>query len=128
MFDTAVACEKTKSMPKEAFVYQEAHFRVLRLLEINPKMNQRDLASAAGLSLGKVNYCVNALLEKGLIKVQNFKSNKRKLAYAYLLTPAGITEKAVLTQRFLKRKIEDYEVLKAEIELLKQEASKNESL
>jgi EPS-associated MarR family transcriptional regulator len=128
MFDTAVACEKTKFMPKEAFVYQEAHFRVLRLLEINPKMNQRDLASAAGLSLGKVNYCVNALLEKGLIKVQNFKSNKRKLAYAYLLTPAGITEKAVLTQRFLKRKIEEYEVLKAEIELLKQEALKNESL
>jgi EPS-associated MarR family transcriptional regulator len=115
-------------MPKEAFVYQEAHFRVLRLLEINPKTNQRDLASAAGLSLGKANYCINALLGKGLIKVQNFKSNKRKLAYAYLLTPAGIAEKAALTQRFLKRKIEEYEVLKAEIELLKQEASNNESL
>ena len=115
-------------MPKEAFVYQEAHFRVLRLLEINPKMNQRALASAAGLSLGKANYCIKALLEKGLIKVQNFKSNKRKLAYAYLLTPAGIAEKAVLAQRFLRRKIEEYEVLKAEIELLKQEASNNESL
>ncbi len=128
MFDTAVACEKTKSMPKDAFVYQEAHFRVLRLLEINPKMNQRDLASAAGLSLGKAHYCIKALLGKGLIKVQNFKSNKRKLAYAYLLTPAGIAQKAALTQRFLKRKIEEYEVLKAEIELLKQEASNNESL
>ena len=127
MFDTAVVCKK-KSMPKEAFFYQEAHFRVLRLLEINPKINQRDLASAAGLSLGKANYCIKALLEKGLIKVQNFKSNKRKLAYAYLLTPAGIAEKAVLTQRFLRRKIEEYEVLKAEIELLKQEASNNESL
>ena len=110
-------------MPKEAFVYQEAHFKVLRLLEGNPKMNQRDLAAAAGVSLGKTNYCINALLEKGLIKVQNFKSNKRKLAYAYLLTPAGIAEKAVLTQRFLKRKMEEYEVLKAEIELLTQEAS-----
>ena len=110
-------------MPKEAFVYQEAHFRVLRLLEGNPQMNQRDLAAAAGVSLGKTNYCINALLDKGLIKVQNFKSSKRKLAYAYLLTPAGIAEKAALTQRFLKRKIEEYELLKVEIESLKQEAS-----
>jgi len=112
-------------MPKEAFVYQEAHFRVLRLLESNPQMNQRDLAAAAGVSLGKTNYCINALLDKGLIKVQNFKSSKRKLAYAYLLTPAGIAEKAALTQRFLTRKMEEYEVLKAEIESLKQEASDN---
>jgi EPS-associated MarR family transcriptional regulator len=112
-------------MPKEAFVYQEAHFRVLRLLEGNPQMNQRDLAAAAGVSLGKTNYCINALLEKGLIKVQNFKSSKRKLAYAYLLTPAGIAEKASLTQRFLTRKMEEYEALKAEIEQLKQEASDN---
>jgi EPS-associated MarR family transcriptional regulator len=112
-------------MPKEAFVYQEAHFRVLRLLEGNPHMNQRDLAAAAGVSLGKTNYCINALLEKGLIKVQNFKSSKRKLAYAYLLTPAGIAEKAALTQRFLTRKMEEYEALKAEIEQLKQEAADN---
>ena len=112
-------------MPKDAFVYQEAHFRVLRLLEGNPQMNQRDLAAAAGVSLGKTNYCINALLEKGLIKVQNFKSNKRKLAYAYLLTPAGIAEKAALTQRFLTRKMEEYDALKAEIEQLKQEAADN---
>ena len=112
-------------MPKEAFVYQEAHFRVLRLLEGNPQMNQRDLAAAAGVSLGKTNYCINALLEKGLIKVQNFKSSKRKLAYAYLLTPAGIAEKAALTQRFLTRKMEEYDALRAEIEQLKQEASDN---
>jgi EPS-associated MarR family transcriptional regulator len=112
-------------MPKETFVYQEAHFRVLRLLEGNPQMNQRDLAAAAGVSLGKTNYCINALLEKGLIKIQNFKSSKRKLAYAYLLTPAGIAEKAALTQQFLKRKIEEYEVLTAEIKSLQQEASDN---
>ena len=112
-------------MPKEAFVYQEAHFRVLRLLEHNPQMNQRDLAAAAGVSLGKTNYCINALLEKGLIKVQNFKSSKRKLTYAYLLTPAGIAEKAALTQRFLMRKMEEYDALKAEIEQLKQEAADN---
>ena len=112
-------------MPKEAFVYQEAHFRVLRLLEGNPQMNQRDLAAAAGVSLGKTNYCINALLDKGLIKVQNFKSSKRKLAYAYLLTPAGIAEKAALTQRFLRRKMEEYDALKVEIEQLKQEAADN---
>ncbi len=112
-------------MPKEAFVYQEAHFRVLRLLEGNPQMNQRDLAAAAGVSLGKTNYCLNALLDKGLIKVQNFKSSKRKLAYAYLLTPAGIAEKAALTERFLERKMEEYDALRAEIEQLKQEAADN---
>ena len=123
VFDTAVAYKKQKSMSKEAFVYQEAHFKVLRLLEVNPQIKQRELAAAAGLSLGKTNSCINALLEKGLIKMQNLKSNKRKLAYAYLLTPAGIAEKVVLTQRFLKRKMEEYEALKAEIELLKREVS-----
>ena len=109
-------------MPKEAFVFQEAHFKVLRLLEINPEMKQRELAAAAGVSLGKTNYCINALLEKGLIKVKNFKNNKHKLAYTYLLTPSGIAEKAALTQRFLKLKMEEYEVIRLEIELLKKEA------
>ena len=112
-------------MPKEAFVYQEAHLRVLRLLEGNPQMNQRNLAAGAGMSLGKTNYCINALLDKGLIKVQNFKNSKRKLSYAYLLTPVGVAEKATLTQKFLKRKIEEYELLKAEIESLTQEVVKN---
>jgi EPS-associated MarR family transcriptional regulator len=109
-------------MSKEAFVFQEAHFRVLRMLELNPEMKQRELAAAAGVSLGKTNYCINALLEKGLIKVKNFKNNRRKLAYTYLLTPSGIAEKATLTQRFLKLKMEEYELLKKEIELLKKEA------
>lgn len=112
-------------MLKEAFVYQEVHFRVLRLLECNPKMNQRDLAAAAGVSLGKINYCINALLDKGLIKVKNFKNSKEKLAYAYLLTPAGIAQKSALTQHFLKRKMEEYELLKVEIESLKQEGTGN---
>ena len=96
---------------------------MLRLIELNPKIKQQELAIEAGVSLGKTNYCINALLEKGLIKVQNFKSNKRKLVYAYLLTPYGIVEKVALTQRFLQQKIEEYEVLKAEIELLKQDAA-----
>ena len=79
-------------------------------------MNQRDLAAALGVSLGKTNFCLQALVEKGLLKMQNFRSNKRKLAYAYLLTPAGLLEKAALTSRFLKRKTREYELLKAEIE------------
>jgi EPS-associated MarR family transcriptional regulator len=112
-----------KSMSNKDFVFQEAHFRMLRLVGVNPKMNQRDLAVASGVSLGKTNYCINALVERGMIKVKNFKGSKRKLAYAYLLTPAGIAEKAILTQRFLKLKMDEYEVLKLEIELLKQEVS-----
>ena len=112
-------------MLKEAFVYQEAHFRVLRLIERNPQINQRDLSAASGVSLGKTNYCINALLGIGLIKVQNFKKNKRKLAYAYLLTPAGIAQKATLTRRFLNLKIEEFDALKAEIEQLKQEVADN---
>jgi len=106
-------------------LHQDTHLKVLRLLEANPQMNQRDLAAALGVSLGKTNYCLKALLEKGLLKVQNFQSSKRKLAYAYLLTPAGVSEKAALTARFLKRKIVEYEQLKAEIKSLQLEVSGN---
>lgn len=84
-------------------------------------MNQRDLADSMGVSLGKVNYCIKALLDKGLIKIQNFRSSRNKLAYAYLLTPLGIAEKANLTGRFLKYKLAEYERLHAEIQLLKSE-------
>lgn len=84
-------------------------------------MNQRDLADALGISLGKTNYCIKALVEKGLIKVQNFRNSQNKLAYAYLLTPLGIAEKAHLTARFLRRKLAEYESLNREIELLKRE-------
>ena len=107
-------------MPENVPLHQDTHLKVLRLLEANPQINQRDLAAALGVSLGKTNFCLKALLDKGLLKMQNFQSSKRKLAYAYLLTPAGLAEKTSLTGRFLKRKIEEYEVLKAEIELLKQ--------
>ncbi|OOG44653.1 MarR family EPS-associated transcriptional regulator [Polaromonas sp. A23] len=102
--------------------FYETHLQVLRLLESNPKMSQRDLAKALGISLGKANYCLNALLDKGLLKMQNFQGSKSKLAYAYLLTPAGIAEKAGLTRRFLKSKMEEYEQLRLEIESLKQQA------
>ena len=100
---------------------ENIHFRVLRLVEANPAMNQRELADALGVSLGKTNYCLKALLDKGMLKMHNFQSSKRKLAYAYLLTPQGITEKASLTGRFLQRKMDEYAVLKAEIDSLKQE-------
>ena len=100
---------------------ENIHFRVLRLFEATPAMNQRELAQALGVSLGKANYCLKALLDKGMLKMHNFQSSKRKLAYAYLLTPQGIAEKAALTGRFLQRKMDEYAVLKAEIESLKQE-------
>ena len=114
-------------MPEKVSIHQDTHLKVLRLLEADPQINQRELAAALGISLGKTNFCLKALLDKGLLKVQSFQNSKRKLAYAYLLTPAGIVEKTSLTGRFLKRKIEEYKLLRAEIESLQQEASENES-
>lgn len=101
----------------------ETLFQVLRTLEANPKTSQRELADAMGMSLGKANYCVKALVDKGLIKVRNFRGSQNKLAYAYLLTPKGMAAKASLTSRFLKRKMAEYEALRQEIELLKTEVS-----
>src|SRR5690606_32719323 len=105
-------------------VYEESHLKVLRLLEADPGLSQRDLSQALGISLGKTNYCMRALLDKGLIKMQNFRNNDNKFGYAYLLTPAGIATKAELTRNFLKIKIREYEVLRQEIEQLKTEASR----
>ncbi len=89
--------------------------KILKAIEENPRISQRDLAIHLGISLGKTNFCLQALMEKGWIKVQNFKNNKNKLAYAYLLTPVGIEEKAKLTVRYLKIKMKEYEILKKEI-------------
>lgn len=100
---------------------EESYLQVLRLLQTNPRVNQRSLADALGISLGKTNYCLKALMSKGLIKVQNFRSSDNKLAYAYLLTPSGMAEKSKLTAEFLKRKLAEYESLQAEIEQLKTE-------
>jgi EPS-associated MarR family transcriptional regulator len=99
----------------------DVHFRILRLLQDDPQLSQRELAERLGVSLGKVNFCIRALLDKGLIKLQNFQNSQKKLAYSYLLTPSGIAEKTALTASFLKRKMLEYEQLKAEIESLKQE-------
>ena len=112
-------------MTKDLSLHDETHLKVLRLLESSPNINQRKLAESLGVSLGKTNFCLNALLDKGLVKMEHFRTSTRKLNYAYLLTPSGIAEKAVLTKRFLKRKMEEYEALKIEIEQLKQEAADN---
>ena len=99
----------------------EIQLRVLRLLEADPQMTQRELAEALGVSLGKTNFCIKALFEKGLIKLQNFQSNRHKLAYSYLLTPTGIAEKSAITARFLTRKMAEYEQLRVEIASLQHE-------
>ena len=104
----------------------ELQFRVLRLLESNPHLTQRELSKALGVSLGGVNYCLNALVAKGSVKIQNFKNSKNKWVYAYLLTPQGIAEKTALTGSFLRRKMQEYEGLKAEIESLKFEVKKTD--
>ena len=91
-------------------------------------MNQRDLANALGVSLGKTNYCLKALLNQGFIKMQSFSKSPRKTAYAYLLTPTGIAEKASLTVRFLERKIAEYESLTLEIKTLKFEVNKAKNI
>ena len=100
----------------------ELQFRVLRQLESNPCLTQRQLSKALGVSLGGVNYCLNVLIAKGSVKIENFKNNKNKWAYVYLLTPQGIVEKTALTGLFLKSKIQEYRRLKEEIEDLSKDA------
>ena len=101
---------------------RDIHLDLLRKLESNPEYTQRDLSKEMGVSLGKVNYCIRKLTEKGLIKLTNFKQNPKKMGYIYLLTPKGIEEKSKLTFSFLKRKIIEYEILKKEINELKLES------
>lgn len=99
----------------------EVHYRLLRLLAERPQASQRDLARALGVSLGKVNYCLRALLDQGWIKASNFRNSRNKLAYLYVLTPSGIEARARLTRDFLARKMGEYERLRAQIEDLKAE-------
>ena len=120
---TNIYTAESKRLPSTS-LQEENHLKVLRLLVANPHLSQRELADALGVSLGKTNYCLKALLGKGFVKMQSFKKSQNKLAYAYLLTPTGITEKAGLTVRFLARKVAEYESLTLEIEALKSEMSK----
>ena len=98
---------------------KEIHLDLLRKLDLNPKYTQRELSREMGVSLGKVNYCIKKLMEKGWLKLTNFSTSSNKLGYMYLLTPKGIDQKAKLTTLFLKIKIEEFEILKDEIRKLK---------
>ena len=101
----------------------ETRYKLLRMLEANPQASQRDLAQALGISVGKVNYCLNALIEKGWLKARNFKNSKNKRAYMYYLTPRGFEEKTRVTMRFFRQRLAEYEALSAEIESLRREAA-----
>lgn len=105
-------------MPKD-----QIHLSVLRLLEQNPQLTQRQLSAELGVSLGKTHYILSSLIDVGLIKLDNFKRSNNKLGYAYLLTPEGIKEKAAITVRFLARKQKEFKRLEREIEMLKSEVS-----
>lgn len=100
-------------MPKNRIMISETHLKILRILENNPQMTQRELSVELGVSLGKVNFCLQALKEKGYLKWQNFASNPNKSTYFYLLTPAGIVEKTKLTAYFMKVKQSEFDALKS---------------
>ena len=93
----------------------EDDFNVLRKINYNPNISQRELAKELNLSLGKINYCLRELKKRGLVKIENFKINKNKINYAYILTPKGISQKTKLTINFMKRKMKEYDELKSEI-------------
>ena len=111
-------------MTRQKQLQEDTHFRVLSLLESQPELNQRQMAKVLGVSLGGVNYCLRALVAKGLVKMHNFQENDNKLGYAYLLTPTGLAEKLALTSHFLQRKQQEYLALKAEIEALQKSINK----
>ena len=107
---------------RQSRLQEDTYFRVMRLLEANPDLTQRELAKELGVSVGGLNYCIKALIQKGWIKMHNFGQSKNKFGYVYLLTPAGVAEKAALTSQFLHRKMNEYEALRREIEALSREA------
>ncbi len=100
---------------------EDAHYQVMHILHKNPQLTQRELSQKLGISLGKLNYCLKALAKKGLIKIGNFNQSNTKAKYIYLLTPQGIAKKTMMTKDFLRRKIEEYESLREEINSLKSE-------
>ena len=113
---------------KRTKLQEDTHFRVLRLLQENPEMSQRELAAAVGVSVGGMHYVLNALIEKGWVKLGNFSAAEDKRRYAYILTRKGLAEKTVITRRFLARKMKEYDALKAEIDSLTQEIDSDAEL
>ena len=118
---------KTNSKSLGSSARDELRLRVLRTLETNPQLSQRQLAAELGVSLGGVNYALKALVERGFVKANNFRKSGSKVGYLYVLTTKGIAEKSSLATAFLGRKLEEYEVLRQEIESLKGEIGPNES-
>lgn len=130
-YGTAVACLRhiqTHSVlrrlinfmaSRQAKLQEDTYFRVMRILQENPDLTQRELAEKLGISVGGLNYCLKALMEKGMVKMKNFANSKNKFGYVYVLTPSGMAEKAAITHRFLQRKIAEYDALGEEIETLK---------
>ena len=104
---------------RQTQIQDDVHFQIMRILQANPDLTQRELARMLGMSVGSLNYGLNALIDKGYVKMANFSKSKNKFKYVYLLTPQGIAEKMALTSRFLKRKMDEYEALRVEIEMLK---------
>lgn len=115
------------SISRRSQLQEDTYFRVMRMLQGNPDLTQREIAQQLGVSTSGLNYCLNALIDKGWVKVQNFQNSKNKFKYVYLLTPQGIAEKMALTDRFLKRKMTEYEALKSEIESLQREAGHSDT-
>jgi len=113
---------------RQAKLQEDTNFRVMRLLEENPDLTQRELAEKLGISVGGLNYCLKALMGKGLVKMKSFANSKNKFGYVYVLTPSGVAQKAALTQRFLVRKMEEYDLLRVEIEALKSDAAETEQV
>ena len=109
-------------MACNSLLTDEYRYRILKLLEADPQASQRRIADELDISLGRVNYCLKALIDKGLVKVNNFRNSDNKRGYLYLLTPRGLEEKAVVTARFLRLKLNEYETLKRELEELQREA------
>jgi EPS-associated MarR family transcriptional regulator len=103
------------------------HYKLLKVLEENPDVTQRELAARLGISLGKANYCLRALMGRGLVKMDNFRRNPNKMGYVYLLTPSGIEEKARFAVSFLRLKLHEFDALKAEIERLQLEVENSEA-
>ena len=114
------------STSRRSQLQEDTYFRVMRMLQDNPDLTQREIAQQLGVSTSGLNYCLNALIDKGWVKVQNFQNSKNKFKYVYLLTPQGIAEKMALTDHFLKRKMTEYEALKSEIEALQREAGRSD--
>ncbi len=106
---------------RQAKLQEDTYFQVMRILQENPDLTQRELAEKVGISVGGLNYCLKALIKKGYVKMKNFAYSKNKFGYVYVLTPSGMAEKADTTHRFLQRKMDEYEALKAEIEALKKQ-------